>query len=85
MKEMINNRMTAYADCGDIPDCGPPCGTRIGSRVARPRPDRAALLTLVAKKGRARTKDLAICQADCAHCYAGHCGTGIGDNRDRRI
>ena len=74
--------MKQYADCGDAPaGCDWPGGDFIitDSRKcnSRLRPKRSDLLALLAQKPVQRVAAQSICQSDCSHCYAGHCGTSL--------
>lgn len=76
--------MTQYADCGDAPSgCDWPGGdfATLSNRVdaIRLRPTRNDLLTLLTQNLKQRVTAQSICQSDCSHCYAGHCGTSVAN------
>lgn len=72
------NELMIPAPCSDTPaNCT--CHVSASGSAPRlaPRPTRDHLLELISRKN-GGTRGRVICQADCSHCYAGHCGTSIG-------
>lgn len=76
-----------YADCGDGPvgcnapaNCGVPANCFMcidNAPILRERPSRLDLLKLLEKEPRHARRPISICQSNCSHCYAGHCGTSV--------
>jgi hypothetical protein len=72
------NNLNGYADCGDAPGgCDWPGGDFPTSGHIRQRPTRNHLLALLAQNSKKAVANESICQSDCSHCYAGHCGTSL--------
>lgn len=73
---MLINNITSAPSCGDtLPGCSiSQCNL---TAIHRWRPSRSDLLKLIENDPRHARRPISICQSNCSHCYAGHCGTSV--------